>query len=333
MLSRLYRFLTRVTEKVHDPKRPRALVLSRRTFTSALALVAFGGVARPASPRVSREVNTRKLPRPPRGVVQETLLRGEVELAIGAILEGDPAYLFEDVRALARDAEGLIYVADSGSRTVRVFDHRGTHLYSFGGRGGGPWRIPDIAPLRPGVRSGRSALGEPAVLLRDLPGRCLGRGTCRVLRCPRRHHNGALRKPDVRRAHGNHGPAPGAEHSRREGRARSGDGERRGTQPGAERARGSGFRRMGMARRGATVTGGTAERLPSAVRGQGHRGPRAGRRLRSGLHSGLRHSRPRTGWHAKSQGAKGSSRAPLSPRRRRGRSTTNWRRCATGSSL
>lgn len=83
-------------------------------------------------------MNTRKLPRPPRGVAQETLLRGEVELAIGAILEGDPAYLFEDVRALARDAEGLIYAADSGSRTVRVFDHRGTHLYSFGGRGEGP---------------------------------------------------------------------------------------------------------------------------------------------------------------------------------------------------
>ena len=52
MLSNLYRCLTRVTEKVHDPKRPHALVLSRRTFTRALALVAFGGVARPASPRV-----------------------------------------------------------------------------------------------------------------------------------------------------------------------------------------------------------------------------------------------------------------------------------------
>lgn len=50
--SRLYRCLIRVTEKVHDLKRPRARVLSRRAFTHALALVAFGGVARPASPRV-----------------------------------------------------------------------------------------------------------------------------------------------------------------------------------------------------------------------------------------------------------------------------------------
>ena len=80
----------------------------------------------------------RTLPRPPREVAQEALLRGEVELAIGAVLDGDPAYLFEEVRALARDAEGLIYVADSGSRTVRVFDHRGTHVHSFGGRGEGP---------------------------------------------------------------------------------------------------------------------------------------------------------------------------------------------------
>lgn len=65
-------------------------------------------------------------------------MRAKVELAIGAVVEGDPAYLFEEVRALARDAEGLIYAADSGSRTVRVFDRRGAHVYSFGGRGEGP---------------------------------------------------------------------------------------------------------------------------------------------------------------------------------------------------
>ena len=65
-------------------------------------------------------------------------MRGEVELVIGSVLDGDPAYLFESVRALARDAEGRIYVADSGSRTVRVFDDGGTHVYSFGGRGEGP---------------------------------------------------------------------------------------------------------------------------------------------------------------------------------------------------
>lgn len=76
-------------------------------------------------------------------------MRGDVEVAIGAVLEGDPGYLFDDVRALARDAEGLIYVADSGSLTVRVFDQRGTHVYSFGGRGEGPgeFRIPILCGL------------------------------------------------------------------------------------------------------------------------------------------------------------------------------------------
>lgn len=54
MLSSLYRSLNRVTEKIHDPMRPRARVLSRRAFMRAMALVAFGGVARPASPRVRR---------------------------------------------------------------------------------------------------------------------------------------------------------------------------------------------------------------------------------------------------------------------------------------
>ena len=86
---------------------------------------------------------------PSRGVAQEALLRAEVELVIGAVLDSDPAYLFEEVRALARDAEGLIYATDSGPRMVRVYDHRGTHVYSFGGRGEGPgeFNIPVLCGL------------------------------------------------------------------------------------------------------------------------------------------------------------------------------------------
>ena len=76
-------------------------------------------------------------------------MRGEVELAIGSVMDGDPAYLFEEVRALARDAEGRLYAADSRSLTIRVFDHRGTHVYSFGGRGEGPgeFRLPLLCGL------------------------------------------------------------------------------------------------------------------------------------------------------------------------------------------
>ncbi len=141
MLSSLYRSLNRVTEKIHDPMRPRARVLSRRAFTRAMALVAFGGVARPASPG-EIGIRSRLTPgidvRSPLVAGQEPLLRGEVDWVIGGVLDGDPAYLFDDVEALAQDAEGRVYVADSGSRTVRVFEHRGSHLYSIGGPGEGP---------------------------------------------------------------------------------------------------------------------------------------------------------------------------------------------------
>lgn len=52
MLSGLYRCLVWATERIHDPIRsPKTLALSRRAFTRALGLVAFGGLARPAAPR------------------------------------------------------------------------------------------------------------------------------------------------------------------------------------------------------------------------------------------------------------------------------------------
>ena len=148
MLTGLYQSLIGLTEKIHDPKRRRVRVLSRRTFARALALVAFGGVARPASPRVRRpspncddvtgQCSGDSDARSPLGASQEPILRGDVDWVIGGVLDGDPAYLFDEVRALAQDAEGRVYVLDSGFRTVRVFEHRGGHLYSIGGPGEGP---------------------------------------------------------------------------------------------------------------------------------------------------------------------------------------------------
>ena len=81
---------------------------------------------------------------------QEVRLRGEVELSIGAVVGGDPAYLFERVDALARGGRGRIYVADSGPGEVRVFDADGNYLYLVGGRGEGPgefgrWRLCGLA--------------------------------------------------------------------------------------------------------------------------------------------------------------------------------------------
>jgi len=75
-----------------------------------------------------------------RAGVGQALLRGEVELAIG-VLEGDPAYQFEDIGALAMDPGGRIYVADSGPPDVRVYDSDGRYLYRITGPGEGPGEL------------------------------------------------------------------------------------------------------------------------------------------------------------------------------------------------
>ena len=77
------------------------------------------------------------------------------ELRIGA-LDGESPELFGDVRALAADRNGTIYIADSQAAEIRVFDSRGNFLRRFGDRGEGPgefrlllggltvlWRHPD----------------------------------------------------------------------------------------------------------------------------------------------------------------------------------------------
>ena len=75
---------------------------------------------------------------------QERTLRGEIDLVIG-VMEGEPAYLFENIGALTRDAAGRIYVGDSGARNVRVYGADGGHLFQVTGPGEGPgevrWRV------------------------------------------------------------------------------------------------------------------------------------------------------------------------------------------------
>ena len=75
---------------------------------------------------------------------QEPVRRGEIDLVIG-VMEGEPAYLFENIGALTRDAAGRIYVGDSGARNVRVYGADGGHLFQVTGPGEGPgevrWRV------------------------------------------------------------------------------------------------------------------------------------------------------------------------------------------------
>jgi hypothetical protein len=60
--------------------------------------------------------------------------RAEVE--VGGVA-GDTARDFAGVRAAARFADGRFVVADGGSAQLRLFDPKGAHLRTLGGRGGG----------------------------------------------------------------------------------------------------------------------------------------------------------------------------------------------------
>ena len=60
-----------------------------------------------------------------------------VELRIGAA-DGDSPGVFGDVRSLAADHRGTIYVADVQAAEIRAFDSRGRFVRSFGRRGEGP---------------------------------------------------------------------------------------------------------------------------------------------------------------------------------------------------
>lgn len=63
--------------------------------------------------------------------------RLEPDLHIGE-LDGEPAYLFGDVRDVREGPGGLVHVADATSDEIRVFGPDGSHLRTLGGRGEGP---------------------------------------------------------------------------------------------------------------------------------------------------------------------------------------------------
>ena len=46
--------------------------------------------------------------------------------------------MFENPRGLAVDAEGDVYVSDTGACNIKVFDHNGRFLRAFGQKGQGP---------------------------------------------------------------------------------------------------------------------------------------------------------------------------------------------------
>ena len=64
----------------------------------------------------------------------------EEELSIGEAGQGEE-YMFSEVRSLAADDEGRIYVLDSKEKHIKVFDKEGKHIKTFGKEGQGPGEI------------------------------------------------------------------------------------------------------------------------------------------------------------------------------------------------
>ena len=80
------------------------------------------------------------------------------------VLEGAPEYQLVEVVGAARRSDGSLVVADRGSRTVRLYDSRGTFLQTFGGPGSGPGEFTGPASLQ--VTAGDTVVVWDDALLR-----------------------------------------------------------------------------------------------------------------------------------------------------------------------
>lgn len=116
----------------------------RRIFTLALAAAVAGcGGETTGSARVEAARDTLEggavLVR--YGALPDSADRHAFEdLRIGA-LEGDPAYVFGDVRGIQADPDGTVYVLDYQASEIRAFDASGAYLGTIATEGGGPGEL------------------------------------------------------------------------------------------------------------------------------------------------------------------------------------------------
>lgn len=99
---------------------------------------------------------------------------GQPILEIG-VVDGDPRYQFDRIRAAARAPGGHILVADGGSQEIRVYDAAGRHITSFGGVGEGPGEFRSLVSMvlwRDTVFAYDARLARLSTF--DLSGRLLG---------------------------------------------------------------------------------------------------------------------------------------------------------------
>jgi hypothetical protein len=112
-----------------------------------LALLALAGACAPDGPTADSHfaVDTVAGVEHRRNSGDPVLLSVDRIARIGAVEEGPAA--FGRIRSVIADENGHVYVADNIAGEVRVFDESGTHLSSFGRRGGGPGEFEDLYSL------------------------------------------------------------------------------------------------------------------------------------------------------------------------------------------
>lgn len=116
----------------------------RRIFTLALAAAVAGcggeatGSARVEATRATLEGGAVLVRY---GALPDSADRNAFEdLRIGA-LEGDPAYVFGDVRGIQAGPDGTVYVLDYQASEIRAFDASGAYLGTIATEGGGPGEL------------------------------------------------------------------------------------------------------------------------------------------------------------------------------------------------
>lgn len=131
-------------------RRPQSRSVRIRTsLTAALGLAAAACASEVASDPSFRTIDSAGVRLVENGgdvwsVPSSRSLSAEPVVRIGAV-DGDPVYLFDQIRAVVALVDGRIVVANAGTNTVRWFDPAGRFLFERGGEGDGPGEFRRLA--------------------------------------------------------------------------------------------------------------------------------------------------------------------------------------------
>ena len=80
------------------------------------------------------------------GLPADRIVTAEPDLRLG-VVEGDPNFVFGEIRGVDAGADGTIYVLDGLASEIRAFDSAGHFLRTIGSRGEGPGEITEASGM------------------------------------------------------------------------------------------------------------------------------------------------------------------------------------------